>query len=102
MEGWESYIMMEKLKALNDKIKAWNKDVFGDTRIIKKEVVEKIAGLDKKEEMTQLDVGERELRLSLRNQLEELVFKEAVAWRQKMKFRWIKEWDYNSAMFHRM
>ncbi|KAL5549263.1 hypothetical protein UlMin_004494 [Ulmus minor] len=102
VEGWESYRMMEKLRALKDKIKAWNKEVFGDTRLIKKEVVEKIAGLDKKEEMTQLDVGERELRLSLRNQMEELVFKEAVAWRQKMKFRWIKEWDYNSAMFHRM
>ncbi|KAL5566610.1 hypothetical protein UlMin_029774 [Ulmus minor] len=102
VEGWESYRMMEKLRALKDKIKAWNKEVFGDTRLIKKEVVEKIAGLDKKKEMTQLDVGERELRLSLRNQVEELVFKEAVAWRQKMKFRWIKEWDYNSAMFHRM
>ncbi|KAL5540877.1 hypothetical protein UlMin_043269 [Ulmus minor] len=102
VEGWESYKIMEKLRALKDKIQVWNKEVFGDTRIIKKEVVEKIAGLDKKEEMAQLDVGERELRLSLRNQLEELVFKEAVAWRQKMKFRWIKEWDYNSAMFHRM
>ena len=102
VEGWESYRIMEKLRALKDKIQVWNKEVFGDTRIIKKEVVEKIAGLDKKEEMTQLDVGERELRLSLRNQLEELVFKEAVAWRQKMEFRWIKEWDYNSAMFHRM
>ncbi|KAL5574996.1 hypothetical protein UlMin_016695 [Ulmus minor] len=102
VEGWESYRMMEKLRALKDKIKAWHKEVFGDTRIIKKEVVEKIVGLDKKEEMTQLDVGERELRLILRNHVEELVFKEAVAWRQKMKFRWIKEWDYNSAMFHRM
>ncbi|KAL5572566.1 hypothetical protein UlMin_022163 [Ulmus minor] len=102
VEGWESYRIMEKLRVLKDKIKVWNKEVFGDTRIIKKEVVEKIADLDKKEEMRQLDVGERELRLSLRNQLEELVFKEAVAWRQKMKFRWIKEWDYNSAMFHRM
>ncbi|KAL5563761.1 hypothetical protein UlMin_033508 [Ulmus minor] len=102
VEGWESYRIMEKLRVLKDKLQVWNKEVFGDTRIIKKEVVEKIAGLDKKEEMTQLDVGERELRLSLKNQLEELVFKEAVAWRQKMKFRWIKEWDYNSAMFHRM
>ncbi|KAL5566576.1 hypothetical protein UlMin_029740 [Ulmus minor] len=102
VEGWESYRMMEKLRALKNKIKAWNKEVFGDTRLIKKEVVEKIAGLDKKEETSQLDVGERELRVSLRNQVEELVFKEAVAWRQKMKFRWIKEWDYNSAMFHRM
>ncbi|KAL5545070.1 hypothetical protein UlMin_008854 [Ulmus minor] len=76
VEGWESYRIMEKLRALKDKIEAWNKEVFGDTRIIKKDVVEKIAYLDKKEEMTQLDVGERDLRLRLRNQVEELVFKE--------------------------
>ncbi|KAL5575065.1 hypothetical protein UlMin_016764 [Ulmus minor] len=43
-----------------------------------------------------------ELRVRLRNQLEEITFKKMVAWRQKMKFRWIKEWDYNSVMFHRM
>ena len=79
MEGWESYRMMEKLRALKDKIKVWNKEVFGKTRIIKKEVVEKITGLDKKEEIMQLDVGERELRLRMRNQVEELVFKEVVA-----------------------
>ncbi|KAL5567832.1 hypothetical protein UlMin_024407 [Ulmus minor] len=80
VEGWQSYRMMEKLRALKDKIKAWNKEVFGDTRLIKKEVVEKIARLDKKEEMTQLDVGERELRLSLRNQrpFEEEEIKKAV------------------------
>lgn len=78
VKGWESYKIMEKLRVLKDKIQVWNKEVFGDIRISKKEVAEKIVGLDKKEEMTQLDVGERELRLSLRKQMEELVFKEAV------------------------
>ncbi|KAL5557970.1 hypothetical protein UlMin_034181 [Ulmus minor] len=102
VEGWESYRIMEKLRALKDKIKAWNKEVFGDTRIIKKEVVEKIAGLDKKEEMTQLDVGERGLRLRLRNQVEELVFKEAVAWRQKMKFRGQGWWDFEDINWGRI
>ncbi|KAL5583298.1 hypothetical protein UlMin_015740 [Ulmus minor] len=102
VEGWESYKIMEKLRALKEYIKVWNKEIFGDTRIIKKEVVDKIDEIDKKEENRQLGDGERELRVRLRNQLEEITFKEMVAWRQKMKFRWIKEWDYNSAMFHRM
>ncbi|KAL5543460.1 hypothetical protein UlMin_007244 [Ulmus minor] len=93
---------MEKLRALKEYIKVWNKEIFGDTRIIKKEVVDKIDEIDKKEGNRQLGDGERELRVRLRNQLEEITFKEMVAWRQKMKFRWIKEWDYNSAMFHRM
>ncbi|KAL5540960.1 hypothetical protein UlMin_044252 [Ulmus minor] len=38
-----------------------------------------------------LDDGDRELRSRLMNQLEEIVFKEMVAWRQEMKFRWIRE-----------
>ncbi|KAL5580279.1 hypothetical protein UlMin_012721 [Ulmus minor] len=102
VEGWESYKIMEKLRALKEYIKVWNKETFRDTRIIKKEVVDKIDEIDKKEGIRQLGDGERELRVRLRNQLEEITFKEMVAWRQKMKFRWIKEWDYNSAMFHRM
>ncbi|KAL5566826.1 hypothetical protein UlMin_029990 [Ulmus minor] len=102
VEGWESYKIMEKLRVLKEYIKVWNKEIFGDTRIIKKEVVDKIDEIDKKEGNRQLGDGERELRVRLRNQLEEITFKEMVAWRQKMKFRWIKEWDYNSAMFHRM
>ena len=102
MEGWESYKIMEKLRVLKEYIKVWNTEIFGDTRIIKKEVVDKIDEIDKKEGDRQLGDGERELRVRLRNQLEEITFKEMVAWRQKMKFRWIKEWDYNSAMLHRM
>ncbi|KAL5548851.1 hypothetical protein UlMin_004082 [Ulmus minor] len=102
VEGWESYKIMEKLRVLKEYIKVWNKEIFGDTRIIKKEVVDKIDEIDKKEGNRQLGDGERELRVRLRNQLEEITFKEMVAWRQKMKFRWIKEWDYNSAMFHCM
>ena len=47
MEGWESYKIIEKLKVLKEKIKVWNKEVFGDTRIIKKEVVGKIVEINK-------------------------------------------------------
>lgn len=70
-------------------IKVWNKEVFGDTRIIKKEVVDKIVEIDKKEGNRLLDVGERELRLKLRNQLEEIQRDGGLE--EKMKFRWIKE-----------
>ncbi|KAL5543130.1 hypothetical protein UlMin_010840 [Ulmus minor] len=81
VKGWESYKIMEKLKVLKEKIKVWNKEVFGDTRIIKKEVVGKIVEIDKKKKGNlQLDDGDRELRSRLRNQLEKIVFKEMSAW----------------------
>ncbi|KAL5537608.1 hypothetical protein UlMin_044784 [Ulmus minor] len=84
-ENWWREI--EKLRVLKENIKVWNKEIFRDTRIIKKEVVDRIVEIDNKEGFQLLDVGERELRVRLRNQLEEIIFKEMVAWRQKMKFR---------------
>ena len=44
-------------------------------------------------------VSERTLR---RRELEDLLLKEEVHWRQKSKVKWIKEGDCNSKFFHRM
>ena len=44
-------------------------------------------------------VSERTLR---RRELEDLLLKEEVQWRQKSKVKWIKEGDCNSKFFHRM
>ena len=55
--------------------------------------------MDKEEEniIEEEEVAERR---RLMNKLEEVIFKDAVAWKQKMKLRWIKEWDNNSRLFH--
>ena len=52
ISGWEGYRVMEKLKRMKGAIKTWNREVFGDTREIKKEIIERIKWLDKKEEET--------------------------------------------------
>ena len=44
-------------------------------------------------------VSERTLR---RRELEDLLLKEEVHWRQKSRVKWIKEGDCNSKFFHRM
>ena len=92
--------MMKKLKRIKESVKMWNKKVFGDTREIKRGVIERIQRLDKKEEEITIAREEIEERRSLRNKLEEVIFKDAVVWKQKMKIRWIKEWDNNSKLFH--
>lgn len=43
---------------------------------------------------------ERRERVSLRNNLEEIISKEANSRRQKVKFRWVKEGCANSKLFH--
>ena len=44
-------------------------------------------------------LSERTLR---RRELEDLLLKEEVHWRQKSRVKWIKEGDCNSKFFHRM
>ena len=92
--------MMENLKRMRVPIKIWNKEVFRDTRERKWEIIGKIQRLDKKEEENIIEEFEVLERRSLQNRLEEVIFKEAIAWKQKMKLRWIKEWDNNSRLFH--
>ena len=98
--GWEGFKVMEKLKRMKDSIKIWNKEVFGDTKEIKREIIEKIHWLDKKEEENTIEDEEVIERRTLTNKLAEVVFKDVVAWKQKMKLRWIKEWDSNSRLLH--
>ena len=39
---WEGYRVMEKLKRMKESIKMWNNEVLGDTREIKRGIIEKI------------------------------------------------------------
>ena len=100
VSGWEGYKFMEKLKGLRGPIKRWNKEVFGDTREIKREIIKKIQRLNKKEEENSLEDFEVLERRRLMDMLEDVILKESIAWKQKMKLRWIKEWDNNSRLFH--
>ena len=75
---------------------------FGDLRERKKLILSDLGRIDliEQEENLNLDlVSERTLR---RRELEDLLLKEEVHWRQKSRVKWIKEGDCNSKFFHRM
>ena len=75
---------------------------FGDLRERKKLILSDLGRIDLIEQEGNLNldlVSERTLR---RRELEDLLLKEEVHWRQKSRVKWIKEGDCNSKFFHRM
>jgi len=50
VEGFASYIVAKKLKYIKEKLKIWNRDVFGDIKLPKHNLLGTINSLDTKEE----------------------------------------------------
>lgn len=98
---WQGYRFMDKLRALNAQLRWWNRDVFGDIQIKKKEVVARIHEIDALELEGPLDSALKEERVSSKGDLAEMIRKENVSWSQKSKIKWTKEGDCNNSFFHR-
>lgn len=49
------YFIKEKMKSLNNDLKEWNKKRFGNLNKMKKNITNKISGLDKFDEEDRLD-----------------------------------------------
>jgi len=54
VEGFASYIVAKKLEFVQEKLKKWNRDVFGDIKTQKYNLLGIINSLDVKEETSSL------------------------------------------------
>ena len=60
MNGFDSYVLIEKLKALKLKLKLWNKEVFGRVEERKKSALKKVDYWDAIEAQRPLSLSEME------------------------------------------
>ena len=75
---------------------------FGDLRERKKLILSDLGRIDLIEQEGNLNLDLLSERTLRRRELEDLLLKEEVHWRQKSRVKWIKEGDCNSNFFHRM
>ncbi|KAM7498116.1 hypothetical protein LguiA_022530 [Lonicera macranthoides] len=102
VRGWEGFKFMKKLAQVKHKLKKWNLEIFGDVRVEKGRILERIQNIDKLEVRGILGEELKKERQDLREIFGELVLREEISWNQKAKVRGVREWDGNSKLFHRV
>ena len=68
--GFPGFILAQKLKALKEDLKKWNREEFGDLAFRKKNLLIELMGLDAREELLGLSYEEQIRRIQLKGDIE--------------------------------
>ena len=93
---------MRKLQFVKAKLKDWNKNTFGMLKERKKTILDEIANIDVIEQEGVLSSNLSAQRVERKGELEELILREEIHWRQTAKVKWVKDGDCNSTLFHKV
>ncbi|RVW43484.1 hypothetical protein CK203_095330 [Vitis vinifera] len=92
-EMGEGHKFMRKLQFVKAKLKEWNKASFGELNERKKSILIDLANFDTLEQEGGLSPELLVQRALRKGELEELILREEIHWRQKVRVKWVKEGD---------
>ncbi|RVX11275.1 LINE-1 retrotransposable element ORF2 protein [Vitis vinifera] len=95
--GWEGHKFMRKLQFVKAKLKEWNKTSFGELSKKKKDILAVLANFDSLEQEGGLSHELLVQRALSKGELEELILREEIHWRQKLG-KFIKELENESGL----
>ncbi|XP_026451257.1 uncharacterized protein LOC113351502 [Papaver somniferum] len=97
--GTPSTVLWMKLKALKEKLRIWNNEVFGHTNTKLNEILSKIQTLAELAEDNILTEEETNVHFRNKVEFEKISKMEETCWKIKSNTKWLQEGDMNTSFF---